>query len=213
MSKEIEKEKKQSSKFTIEFNEKTKKLIIVSLLFIIFAFLIFNFKHLFIAAVINNHPITRLALDRELEKQGGQQVLENLITQSLILQEAKKQKIEISDEEIKEKIAEIETSIESQGSDLDSLLEAQGQTRQGLEEQIKIQLIIEKIIGKEIKITDEEIKNYFEENKELFGEEATLEGIKDQLKEELKQQELSNRFQSWLEELKQKAKIYYFLKF
>lgn len=204
---------KIKTKPLFEFNEKSKKALIFFLVFLIFAFILFNLKHLFIAAVVNNKPITRYALDKELEKQGGQQVLENLITQSLILQEAKKQRVEISTDRIKEKISEIEEQVESQGSDLDSLLETQGQTRQSLEEQIKIQLIIEEILGKEISITDEEIENYFEENKDYFGEDVAFEEVKDQLEEELRQTKLSEEFQSWLEELKQKARIYYFLKF
>lgn len=214
MIEDIEIEKpKPNPKITPEFNEKSKKVLIVFLAFLIFAFILFNFKHLFIAAVVNNKPITRYALDRELEKQGGQQVLENLITKALILQEAKKQGIEISDEEMNKKIGEIETQIEAQGSDLDTALQAQGQTREALEEQIRIQLIVEEILGKEISITDDEIKNYFEENKDYFGEGATLEGVKEQVREDLKQTKLSEKFQPWLEELKQKAKIHYFLKF
>jgi len=207
---EVEKIK---TKPLVELNEKTKKVLIVFLALLIFVFLLFNIKHLFIAAVVNNKPITRFALDRELEKQGGQQVLESLITKSLILQEAKKQGVKINDEEINEKISEIETQLESQGTDLDTLLQTQGQTRQTLEEQIKIELIIEKIFDEEVSISDEQVRDYFEENKGLLGEDATFEEVKDQLEEELRQQELSNRFQLWLDELKQKSKIYYFLKF
>lgn len=204
---------KAKPKLALELNEKTKKIFIFLLTCLIFLFLLFNFKHLFIAAVVNNKPITRFALDRELEKQGGQQVLESLITKSLILQEAKKQGIEISNERIKEKITEIEEQLKSQGTDLDTLLQTQGQTRQSLEEQIKIELIIGEILNEKVSVTDEEIKDYFEENKEFFGEDVAFEGVKDQLEEELKQQKLNEKFQSWLEELKQKARIYYFLKF
>lgn len=193
--------------------EKTKKVLIIFLVFLIVTFLLFNFKHLFIAAIVNNKPITRYTLDRELEKQGGQQVLENLITQSLILQEAKKQGVEISADRIKDKISEIEEQVKSQGSDLDTVLETQGQTRQDLEEQIKIQLIIEEILGKEISITNGEIKDYFEENKDYFEEGVTFEEVKDQLEGELRQQKLNEKFQTWIEKLKQKARIYYFLKF
>lgn len=214
MLEETEKEKqKPSPKLTIEFNEKTKKIIIVFLAFLALAFLIFNFKHLFIAAMVNNQPITRYALDRELEKQGGQQVLENLITQALILQEAKKQGIEISEEEIKGKMAETEEQVEAQGSDLDTLLESQGLTREYLEEQIRIQLIIEETVGKDISITDEEIEDYFEGNKDYFGEDVLFEEVKDQLEEELRQTKLTEEYQLWLEELKQQASIHYFLKF
>ncbi len=205
--------KKIKVKLPIKLNERNKKVLIVLLVLLILAFLLFNFKHLFIAAVVNNRPITRFALDRELEKQGGQQVLDSLITKSLILQEAKKQGVNISDERIKAKLSEIEAQIVSQGSDLDTVLQTQGLTRQSFEEQIRIELIIEEILGKDITISEEEIQNYYEENKELFGEEVTYEEVKNQLKEDLRQQELGSKFQSWVMELEQKAKIYYLLKF
>ena len=97
MTKNIDVEKPKSKpKLKIKLNEKTKKVLIILLAFLICALLLFNLKHLFIAVVVDNHPITRFALDRELEKKGGQQVLEDLINQSLILQEAKRQGIEIS---------------------------------------------------------------------------------------------------------------------
>ncbi len=204
---------KDKLKPAFKLDEKSKKILIVFLAFLILAFLLFYFKQLFVAAVVNNKPITRFTLDRELEKQGGQQVLESLVTKSLILQEAKNQGVIITQKEIDEKISEIEKQVESQGSDLDTLLLTQGQTRKSLEEQIKIELIIGEILNDEITISDEEVQEYYEENKEYYGEEANFEEIKESIREELRQTKLSERFQLWLEEVKQKAKIYYFLKF
>lgn len=164
-------------------------------------------------ALVNNRPISRLSLVRELEKQAGQQTLDTLITKSLILQEADKQNIKIGQERIEGKIKEIEEQVKSQGADLDVLLQNQGQTRKGLEGEIKIQLIIEEILGKDIEITEEELQNYFEENKEFLGEDASFEEMKEDLKEQLRQQKANNKISTWLEELKQNAKINYFLKF
>lgn len=164
-------------------------------------------------ALVNNRPISRLALIGELEKQAGQQTLDTLITKSLILQEADKQNIRIGQERIEEKIKEIEEQVKSQGADLDVLLQNQGQTRRGLGEEIKIQLIIEEILGKDIEITEEELQNYFEENKEYLGEDANFEEMKEALKEQLRQEKTNEKITSWLEELKKNARINYFLKF
>jgi len=197
----------------IKFDERTKKILIVILsLLVVFGFL-FNFKHLFLAALVNNSPITRFALDRELEKQSGQQTLDNLISQSLIIQEAKRLGIKIEQADIDEEIKKIETQVASQGSDLDELLQAQGQSRKSIGEQIKIQLIIEKVLGKDITVSEEEVSNYFEENKEFIGEDVTFEEIKTDIGEQIKQKKMSEKFEAWLEELKQKAKIRYFLEF
>ena len=198
-------------KLPFKLTEQVKKKLIIVLGVFCLALFLFNYKHLFVVALVNNRPITRLALVRELEKQTGQQVLDTLITKSLILQEADKQNIRIGPERIEEKMKELEEQVKSQGADLDTLLQERGQTRKSLGEEIRVQLIIEEILGKDIEVTEAELQNYFEENKEFLGEDASFEEIKEDLREELKQQKTNERITSWLEELRQNAKINYFL--
>lgn len=206
---------KKPKKIELPFklDERTKKYLIIVLAIICLVLFLYSYKHLFIVATVNNRPITRLALVREVEKQAGQQVLDTLITKSLILQEADKQNIRIGPERIEEKMKEIEEQVKSQGADLATLLQEQGQTRKSLGEEIRIQLIVEEILGKDIEVTEAELQNYFEENKEFLGEDASFEEIKEGLREELKQQKTNERIASWLEELRQNAKINYFLRF
>jgi foldase protein PrsA len=200
-------------KLPFKLTEKTKKKLIIGLAILCLGLFLFNYKNLLIAAMVNNRPITRLSLIRELEKQAGQQTLDTLISKSLILQEAEKQNIKIGQERIEEKIKEIEDQVKSQGADLDTLLANQGQTRKSLEGEIKIQLLIEEMVGKDIQITDEELKNYFEENKEFLGENPDFETMKEGLREQLRQQKINDQLSAWLEDLKSKANIHYFLKF
>lgn len=204
--------KKIKFAFKLKLDKKTKKILIIFFTLTFLAAFLFNIKHYFIAAVVSGRPITRHALDKELEKQMGRQVLEGLISQTLVRQEAKKQNVKISNKDLEEKIEEIERQLEAQGQELDSLLATQGQTREDLEEQIELQLMVEKILGKDINVTDEELKDYFEESKELLPEGTTLEDKKEELKEELKQRKIGEKLQPWLTELQEKAKIYYFLK-
>lgn len=168
-------------------------------------------KNWFIVALVNGRPITRLTLDRELEKQGGKQVLESKITEILILNEAKKEKVSISPLEIEQKIKEIESQL--QGQKLTDLLAMQGQTLKDLEKQIKLQLSIERILSKDISVSDKDISDYFEKNKDSYPKDTKLEDKKAEIKSLLLNQALGQKFQSWLEESKKKAKIYYFLKF
>lgn len=193
--------------------KKFRKTIVIFLSILVLGLSLFNFKSLFVASIVNNRPISRLSLIRLLEKQGGKQVLENQITQVLILQEAKKQNLKVEEKEIADKIKEIEDQVKAQGSDLDSLLQAQGQTRKDLGEQIRIQLTVEKIVGKDITITEAEIKDYFDKNKTLFPKDSTLESVMADIEKDLRQQKMSEKFQPWLTDLKSKAKIHYFLKF
>lgn len=201
-----------------EKEEKSRKFkpasrIILVITVVILISLLLYFKNIFIAAMVNNQPITRWSIDRELEKQGGQQVLEAKITEALILQEGQKQKINISQADIDEEIKKIEEQVKGQGQDLDSLLKLQGQTREGLVKQIKMKLIVEKIIGRDLQISDEKVKEYFDQNKTIYPKGTTFEAKKDEIKTQLFQQEMATKFQTWLEDIKKQAKIYYFLQF
>lgn len=181
------------------------------LILVAVALLLFNFRSLFLAALVNGQPISRYSLDRILEKQAGKQTLENLITEALIAQEAKKQKITVSQADVQAKIVQIEQQVEKQGRKLDELLAAQGQTRKNLEEQLRSQVLVEKILGKDIVISDDEVKKFFEDNKTQFPKDTKLENENNKIKEELFQRKLGEKFQPWIGDLKQKAKIYYLL--
>lgn len=188
------------------------KILIIPLMVIALVGLLYYFRSEFIVALVNNRPISRLALIKELEKQAGKQVLDSLITKTLILQEARKQKITVSQDEINQELEKLEDNFVQQGQNLDQLLDLQGMSRHDLIEQIKIQKIAEKIAGQDINITDQEVDDYLEENKSFFPEEAEEEEIKATAKQQLEEQAMSQKLQSWLESLREEAKIHYFLK-
>ena len=183
--------------------KKQKKLFVALAAVIIFASLVYYFKGQFIAAMVNGRPIWRWTLVRELERQAGEQILDSLITKILILQEAKKQKITISNAEINQEIKEIEEKMTAQGQSLDQVLGLQGMTREALEEQIQISQIAEKVLGQDIEVTEEEVDNYFEENKDYLPENTSREEVKEQLK----QQKIGEKFQTWVQSLRDGAQI------
>src|SRR3989304_3540866 len=98
----------------------------------------------------------------ELEKQGGADVLDSLVTKSLIFQEAKKKGVEITQAEIDSEVARIEGVVSAQGSTLDEALALQGQNRTDFIEQIKLQKTVEKILADQLAVSDEEAKTYYD---------------------------------------------------
>jgi len=202
--------KKPRLKFKMD--KRLSKTLIPLLIVLAIAGVLYGIKGWFVAAVVNGRPISRWSLDRQLEKQMGKAVLENEIVKILILQAGKKEKVVVSREELDAKIEEIKEQFSSQGTDLETLLASQGQTSKDLEEQIKVQLIVEKIVGKDIEVTDEQIAEYFETSKDFFPEDATLEEMKEDIQQDLFQQKLGEKFQPWLTQLKEDSKVYYFLK-
>lgn len=189
-----------------------KKSFFIGLAVLILA-LLFIFKNLFVVAIVNGQPISRLELVQELEKQSGKQTLNSLVTKTLILQEAKKQNVQVSNQEIDAEISKIENNVKQQGKSLNDALQAQGLTRSDLIEQIKIQKIIEKLLGKDTKVTDEEVNTYIQQNSSQFPEGSDTPEFRNQVKQQLEQQKLSEKFQAWLAKLQKNAKVSYFIQY
>jgi len=200
-------------KLKVKVDKRLVKPLLILLVVAAVGGLLYNIKSWFIVAIVNGRPISRLALDHQLEAQYGQATLENEIIKNLILQTGKKENVNVTQAQVDERVGKIEAQFTAQGTDLDSLLASQGQTRQDLEEQLKVQLIVEGILGGDIKITDEQIKEYYETNKDFFPKDAVLEDLKEDIRQDVFQQQMGEKFKPWLEELKKEAKIYYFLKF
>jgi parvulin-like peptidyl-prolyl isomerase len=184
-----------------------------ALLFIIVVGILYLARSLFVAALVNNEPITRVEILTQLEKRQGADLLESVINQKLILQEARRQNIDVSKEEVSAEISKLEESVKAQGNDLNTLLASEGLSRADLEEQIKIQKIVEKILAKDITISDEEVDKYLKDSKDFLPKDASEDELKTQAKEQLMNQKISEKFYSWVQELKNKAKIIKFVSY
>ncbi len=103
--------------------------------------------------------------------------------------------------------------MKQQGQSLDDALKTAGMTKEELNDQVRMELIVEKILGDKVQITDEEIKTSFDENKAYYPEGTTLDTAKEDIRESLRQQKLSTEFTTWIQDLKNKAKINYFVSY
>lgn len=162
-----------------------------------------------IVATVNGQPIDRFSYNRELEKQAGKQVMNNLVTKALILQEARKQNMNVSSQEIDDEIKKIESNLSKQGQKLEQVLSFQGMSKDDLREQLKYQKLIQKMVGKDVKVIDKEINDYIDKNKSSFPENAKPEEMKSTARKQLYQQKLNDKIRVWLENLQKKAKVNY----
>lgn len=195
------------------FSAPPRRTLILVLFVIVLAVALYKNKGLFFAAVVNGKPITRFSEIQELEKRYGKTTLDSLITKALIQDEIQKQKVSISQKEIDDEIKRLEDTLSKQSQKLDDALLIEGITRTELINQIKTQKEIEKIIAKDVSVTDKEVTDYIASNSASTPKDAKLEDVKAQVKQSLKDQKMQERFQTWLTDLRKKAKIDYFLKF
>jgi hypothetical protein len=189
-----------------------RKRFMVPVIIVLLAALAYVGLQQLIIASVNGVPVSRLTLIKEMESQGGAQVLESLITKELILQAAKKQSITVSDEEIEEELNKLREQLSSSGQNFDEILAMQGLTMERVNEELRLQKIIEKATIGDLTISDEEVDSYIEQNKSFMPEDQDTAdaAFRDSIREQLKQQKLSTSMQEWIGKLQSEADIKYF---
>lgn len=185
----------------------SKKIYIILLIAVILLLAVYK-KSLFIAAIVNNVPLTNLELQNKLNEQFRTQTLNQLINEKIILQEATKLGAIPTQAEINAKIAELETSVGGKDA-LNTLLAQQGQSIDSLREQLGIQLAVSKLYESEATVSADEVEQFLTENRALLRATDSA-GQRKEAEETLKQQKLSQIFTQKFQELRQKAKIQIF---
>lgn len=146
-----------------------------------------------VVAVVNGQEIKQAVvnqyLDRAIRASGrpvppdqeamvraslGERILEDLVVQMLLDQQAKVQGVKVEADEVKKAIADIPMP---GGKTLDQALQEQNMSRATLEEDVLRALRIDKLLkgaaGKAVAVTDEQTKKFYEENKARFEQPET----------------------------------------
>lgn len=166
-------------------------------------------KSWWLAAMVNGRPIFRWDLNKTMAARFGQQTLEGMISEQLIADEAKKTGVTIEKSELDAKIAEIMKGF-GENVKLEDLLQMQGMSKEDFEKQLRLQLTVERILGKDVAVSDEEVAGYIASNSAFMTatDEASL---NTEAREAIRTQKINDQVQNWFTELKAKAKILRFL--
>ncbi|MBY0011087.1 peptidylprolyl isomerase [Paenibacillus typhae] len=124
-------------------------------------------------ATVNGTDITKAQLYDKLVEAGGESTLQNLITTTLVDQEAKKANITVTDEDINAEIEDLKTQFGGEDA-LNSALAQSSMTLDDLKAQMPLQVEIRKLLEPKVTVTDEDIKTYFNDNKATFNQEEEV---------------------------------------
>ncbi len=190
----------------------SKRTIAIGATLIVLAGLLYLLGKYAIIAWVDNKPITRLQLFQNLEQRYGKDAREQLIVEQLILSEARKRNLSVSNADIEAEIKKIE---EQQGGkeQLDQILQVQGIAQGEFKNLVKLQLMRSKIFGEGVNITDEDVNKYIEQNKENIptategATQADKDKLKNDVRDQLKQQQISQKFNEWLQATLQSERV------
>ncbi|MGB4965557.1 MAG: SurA N-terminal domain-containing protein [Microgenomates group bacterium] len=161
-------------------------------------------------AQVNGEFISRGTFLRKLAVTNGQGVLEAMIAERLIAQSLDENKIEVTDKEIDAKIASMRKDLVLQKTTFEQLLVSTRQTLPQFKNELRTQLGVEKLLKKQITVSDKEISDYFVRNKIVRGKNAILRSQLLSIKDTIYRAKLRQAFLNWYQLQKGKAKVQYY---
>ena len=156
-----------------------------------------------VVATVNGSPITQPEFNRADTQ--AKSVLDGLIATKLITQEAKKQHVSVPDSQINSQIDSLKKQLGSQ-QEYEAALQRNNLTDVALRNQVRTQLLAEKMGTKGVSVSDTEAQAYYNQNKQQFNNQ-TFDQAKPQIQAQLLQTKQNEAIQTWIQGLRQKAKV------
>lgn len=141
-----------------------------------------------------------------------QEVISYMIDNEVVYQQAQKEKIKVTDDEVNQKYSQIEKMLDT-NQEYKKLLDDAGVDEDYLKETIKKDLAVQKYrenFEQDLKVTDKEVEKYYKEHKDDFKEESVeayhilVSTLDDNNKpvDDSKKEELKSKAESLLKEIK-----------
>lgn len=187
-----------------------KRLMIAVLVILLAGGLLYITRSWYLAATINGKPVFRWDLNRVMTARFGQQTLEGMISEALIEEEAAKLGVQVSATDVSAKEDNIVKNLGG-GVKLEDLLKFQGITKEDFDHQVRLQLLVQKILGRDIVITDSDADMFIASSSGKLT--ATEPGaLREEAKQAILDTKIGEKVQEWFTALKEKAQIIRFIK-
>lgn len=158
-------------------------------------------------AVVNGKGISRVEYIKTMERAGGKQTLDQMVQESLVLEEGRKNNIKMDKAEIEAETVKVEERLKAQGQTLDSALKLSGMTKADLEKQILMQKIQTTLASNKTEITQVQIDEFIKTYKTQLPAKATKEELEKIAKDELTAQANKSAATAWVAELTKNSKV------
>ena len=188
-----------------------KKSMIALAILVVVCGILYSLRGFLVAVTVDGRPISRWSIIRELEKKSGEQALDAVVTKQLIASATKKAGVMVSPADVDKEVASVTEQVTKQGGTLALALEQQGMTEVDFREQIVLQKELEKILGDEVKVTDDDVNQYLTQTKATAPKGTSDGDFKNQIREQLKGQKFNMAAGKWITDAKAKAQITYFV--
>jgi len=151
-----------TSAVKLSINKKTLIPVAFIVVLIALGYVLYRNKSMLVVAKVDNTYIMRSELNSEMTQRYGATTLEDLITLTLVKNALTQSGIEVTKDEMNVKFTELEATLG--GMSIDDALKAQGMTRAAFDEQVKLQIGVEKLLQDKVTVADSEVVDYIAKN-------------------------------------------------
>lgn len=119
-----------------------------------------------VAAVVDGEPITKQMVVDRLLSYFGNSILESMITDLLLEQEARRRGVSLTEEETNKAVEALQEEVGAKTPEaLEALLKGQGISLTLFRYQARRFALLEKVFAQEVRVTDEEVEKIYREHK------------------------------------------------
>lgn len=172
-------------------------LLVLALLYLLYRYLV--------VAWVDGRPITRLTLDQRLEQRYGNDMKDQIIAEALVQSEASHRGVTVSPDEVDSEYQKFEQQFGGADS-VSAALQAQGLDPQTFRDQLKLQVLIKKMFGTQ-EASDGAVEDYISQNQDQFKDATDPAQLKEEVRQQLTQQQTSQAFRSWLQDALQSSRV------
>jgi len=136
-----------------------------------------------VIARVNGEPVTASQLERAAavagflgEGQSDDEVLEGLVEEALVAQEAARRGLEVPDDEVEARVAEVVEAVGGEPS-LDEQLRAAGLDQDDLRSRLRVVVageLLQDELFSDVKVTRAQARRFYDQNREAFTEPAAV---------------------------------------
>ncbi|MFS8158911.1 MAG: hypothetical protein ACMG6E_01620 [Candidatus Roizmanbacteria bacterium] len=162
-------------------------------------------------AIVNGNSIDSKKFTQRVLLLSGDSVLEQLIIGELVREDAKKKNVTVSRSDFDIQYKKILIDIRSANISLPVYLASLGMTEPMFKEELRTQLLIKKLFGASVQVTDRDIDDFMVKNKVLKGQGAIYLSQKIALRKVVERDKLRTIFSQWVQVQLKKARITRFI--
>lgn len=217
--------KVKSSSNEIKINKNVAIASIIGVIAVILAIALYSLTATSgeVLVVVNGEEITRTQLQERItfldslgyEIQNDMQVLDELVTERLLLQEVERQNIQVNDAEVDEELNLFITFNQITIEEFESQLQESGVSIEDFKSFFKTNILISKFIEESFiapEISEDEARAFYNENIEVFNMDGTymeFSTVEEDIKEYLQELYVSTILNELLSDLQEDANIVY----